>query len=433
MRARRILIVMALLLPACFGPDDVAKVVKRVAGGSGASLPTGFTRVETGASGEAIYARIGGGSATQRLGEGFSQLEDYLAGLQPVGAYREHGDARAQALFRADRDGRPVVGVAIATTGPNGELLAVAFDEAARAEQTIPTLLQALGGVTAGQATSARPEVQWTTASIPDGSGQVRIPVGWRVIGGSRGAVDVQGPGGEIMSLGLGMPVMLPEATISPLTGQPMPGVINAPWTDPPTALAQLLPQVAEVTRAMNPSAPWMEFHRVVEAAPVNSAVGGQAAFVLWDLAYGGQPYRSLAYIDMGRPVGGQWMFYTSMVSAPVGRFEEALPVMMESWQRGWNIDPQVFQDRLQGALQTMRETHEIWRQGNAGTQRVMDDAQADWTEAFRGTRVVRDLATGEEGSVDLGWVDQTVDRLNEREGWNRYEPIPLRDWYRGR
>jgi hypothetical protein len=52
----------------------------------------------------------------------------------------------------------------------------------------------------------------------------------------------------------------------------------------------------------------------------------------------------------------------------------------------------------------------------------------ANWTEAFRGTRIVEDTRTGQWRDVDLAYSADTVRRLNEREGYPRYREIPLRD-----
>jgi len=51
-----------------------------------------------------------------------------------------------------------------------------------------------------------------------------------------------------------------------------------------------------------------------------------------------------------------------------------------------------------------------------------------NWTEAFRGTRVVEDTRTGTRGDVNLGYSTEIVRRLNQQEGYERYRVIPLQE-----
>ena len=76
-----------------------------------------------------------------------------------------------------------------------------------------------------------------------------------------------------------------------------------------------------------------------------------------------------------------------------------------------------------------MRETSRIYNEAYQNRQKTFDNSLADWSEVFRGTRTVRDTRTGEEGQTDIGWVNETVNRLNERAGYERYEQIPLRQY----
>jgi hypothetical protein len=50
--------------------------------------------------------------------------------------------------------------------------------------------------------------------------------------------------------------------------------------------------------------------------------------------------------------------------------------------------------------------------------------------EIIRGYRTVEDTQTGYHKDVDLGYSKEIVDKLNEKEGYNRYKEIPLRDQY---
>jgi hypothetical protein len=103
------------------------------------------------------------------------------------------------------------------------------------------------------------------------------------------------------------------------------------------------------------------------------------------------------------------------------------LTTMIEIWG-SWKVDAAVLRARMEKAMETMRETHEIWRRSTEYAQRVHDRAFADFDEVIRGYRTVEDTATGERRDTDLGWVDRVVDKLNEKAGYERYKQIPLRD-----
>ena len=78
--------------------------------------------------------------------------------------------------------------------------------------------------------------------------------------------------------------------------------------------------------------------------------------------------------------------------------------------------------------MNSLRQAGEIYRQTIQNRNRAQDRMHANWTEAFRGTRIVEDTRTGRWHDVDLAYSADTVRRLNEREGSPRYREIPLRD-----
>ena len=57
----------------------------------------------------------------------------------------------------------------------------------------------------------------------------------------------------------------------------------------------------------------------------------------------------------------------------------------------------------------------------------IRERSALDFDEVIRGVRTVEDTQTGHRTSVDLGNVDQIVDKLNEHDP-GRYVQIPLRD-----
>jgi hypothetical protein len=57
----------------------------------------------------------------------------------------------------------------------------------------------------------------------------------------------------------------------------------------------------------------------------------------------------------------------------------------------------------------------------------IRDRSATDFDEVIRGQRAVEDTRTGERTSVDLGNVNEIVNKLNEHDP-DRYIQIPLRD-----
>jgi len=57
----------------------------------------------------------------------------------------------------------------------------------------------------------------------------------------------------------------------------------------------------------------------------------------------------------------------------------------------------------------------------------IRERSAIDFDEVIRGERTVQDTQTGERTSVNLGNVNEIVDKLNERDP-GRYIQIPLRD-----
>jgi hypothetical protein len=114
---------------------------------------------------------------------------------------------------------------------------------------------------------------------------------------------------------------------------------------------------------------------------------------------------------------------------APTQQFAAAFPIMWEIWS-SWEVSPEVHRKRLQDALASMTEVGRIISQDDSGARR--EAAMYDWTEVFRGDAVVRDVVTGEEGTANVGWINETVNALNEAAGYPRYEHVPLREWWQG-
>jgi hypothetical protein len=158
---------------------------------------------------------------------------------------------------------------------------------------------------------------------------------------------------------------------------------------------------------------------------------GGQGAFIHHEsqITVGGrtEKIQAVSVVYMKWTGIGQWLYYTSTVSAPSAHFARDLPVLLEIW-KSWKVDDRVFQERLQKALESLRECHRIVQGVVAERSRVMSRANADWSEVLRGTSWVHDRRFGELTERSSYGLDKVVERFNRREGYERWKIIPLKD-----
>lgn len=394
-----------------------------------ARLPEGFRVVgDDGDMGRVLLLRRPARSATALVRRALGDLAaSFDRRPRVIGGVVDRQDRDVQALFAAQLGGASIRGLVVARVAGGQGALGILYDRAER----LAASLRRLGGTLGGHwpRSTARP-VSWQTVPLPDGSGTMRLPAGWRITSAYQGMVDARGPEGMGVSLGMAYQVFTPEGAQSPLG--PSPYLLVAPYCDPVTALRVLGPQVARVSQAMGPPMPPMRWVRVIEQAPAPDVLpGGRAVFVHYevDVGEGGgwRRYRCLSLLSTAPVSYARWMFSFSSVAAPVEVFGRNLPLLLEIWAC-WKVSGRVLRERLQKATQSLREAYRIYRQAHRRAQRVMENAMYDWAEVMRGTRAVEDTPTGERRPVDLGWVDEIVEQMNEREGWQRYRAIPLRE-----
>ncbi|RMG51973.1 MAG: hypothetical protein D6723_09620 [Acidobacteria bacterium] len=393
-------------------------------------LPQGFQTIDDGkGTGRILIAdRPGARSATALLRETLNELAAYFdARPRVTGGFMDQQDREIQAAIEARFQGTALRGLALVRLANGKGTVGFIYDRAGTFLHSMRRLTEAF------ERRLPQPparQVAWQTVPLPDGSGSMRLPRGWRITGAYQGMVDAQGPDGMAVSLGAAFQVFTPAGVQGPFG--PMQYPLVAPYSDPVTAVRVLLPQFVRFQRMMGQPVVPMRWVRLIEQAPAPGMLpGGQSAFLHYEMDVGAGPemrrYQCLSLIGTA-PVSYQsWMYYISSVAAPKEVFKRNLPLLLEIWQ-SWKVSDRVLKQRLQNALQSMGEAHRIYRQATQNAERVMERALDDWAEVMRGSRTVEDTLTGERGQADLGWVNRIVEKMNEREGWNRYRAIPLRD-----
>jgi hypothetical protein len=81
----------------------------------------------------------------------------------------------------------------------------------------------------------------------------------------------------------------------------------------------------------------------------------------------------------------------------------------------------------MQKAHATQVEAFDDYFKSQQRNSLIRDRSATDFDEVIRGVRTVEDTRTGERTSVDLGNVNEIVDKLNEHDP-DRYIQIPLKD-----
>lgn len=263
----------------------------------------------------------------------------------------------------------------------------------------------------------------WRTVPLPDGSGQLRLPDGYRILAASQGGVDIVGAEGQMCSMGAAIPVITPQGAQGMFANQLL---FVAPYGDPATSLVRLFPIISRVTQMQG--MPAIALVRIVEQTPA-AFPGGQAAFIHYefDRGNGGRTVREEAVsLIITAPTGPtSWLFYCSNVSTPQERFAQDLPVLMQIWA-SWKVSDSVYQKRLIGAMQSMRDCNKIMRDTIARRQEVFDNANADWDEYIRGSRGVVNDVTGERVEVHPNDGTRAEDELNRTGGagtWHQEDP----------
>ena len=163
-----------------------------------------------------VIQNPGGGTLIYGVGPQSTDEEAIASTLR--GVYRKFGDKpKLGKLFRSKREktlsaffevtdakrGVPYLGLIIVGPTQGGERTAVLFDEAKRFPTTERQMLQTLFGGPKSTATSSAPSRQvppLTPAQFPDGSAQIGLPPGWRIVKSNLGQGVMEGPAGEMVT-----------------------------------------------------------------------------------------------------------------------------------------------------------------------------------------------------------------------------------------
>jgi len=382
-----------------------------------------------------IVAQRPARSATAALAQGIAEVATAFDAKPTIlGAFRDVRDQTAEAGFRTTLRRVPVSGIAFADVSGGIARVGFAFDNVQAPATGILRLLQQAGHIPAGSGTPGN----WRTVQYPDGSGTIRLPEGWQIGSASKGAVDAAGPQGRIFkAIHLTAMTRANAAATEQLyrtTGVP-PQVIAQNFArliiaDPGDPVSTMVAVESQYSAKYGDGS--YRFLRLIQAVPAQPPAGtAQAAFIDCEFMNKGVRERSLVYVAYSGDFGnGTWGYYTSGLATRSESFARNFSLLYEILLSAQTAQHTI-QERWDSALNNQREIAEIRRQVHDNRNLSNERIHADRIEALQGRRIVQDRATGQTGYANLGSSREIVEGLNAREGWARYQEIPLRDLMR--
>jgi hypothetical protein len=371
--------------------------------------PSGFAAVNGPAGGRTLAGTFTGNarSAALVLSGMVGLLRGYFDATPAVSAaVGDPADRGIMAFFDARLQGTPVRGAVIVqlNDGGGGGVAAI-FDRPADIGRSFPAMARQLGGiqVPGGGAAPPRPAVALAPQTTPDGKAAIGVPPGWRITGWGNGAVDVAGPQGQLVDVGIYLPIMVQPTFVGPVAG-----AIYLPYIADPAAAVRPVSEALSrqaVARGGPPTTDVQVLERYNTPPPMGA---GQAAYVFARSRLGGRAYYHFALVNTAPIDAGSWAYYYSTVAAPDGVFQRDFALMLSVW-RSWSLNPQMLRDRLQDAAEKMRQTGEILRSAARGQSEAYDRANKGFSYYLRGVEVLEHAPSGRRGNFDRDFADAVV------------------------
>lgn len=398
-RARLRLLFALILFALLRAPADAAPLPER-------TPPSGFTSLDGPSGGRTLAGTFTGNarSAAAVLGGMVGGLRGYFDGPPVVSsAVGDPRDRSIMAFFDARLQSTPVRGaIMVQLADGGGGAVAVLFDRPADIARSFKPMARQLAGGPGpgGPAPRAVPLQQQTT---PDGKAAIGVPAGWRITGWGNGAVDVAGPQGQMVDVGIYLPIFS-----APTYGGPIPGAVYLPFIADPTvavrAVSEVLGRQAAARGGMG-----ISDVEVVERVPTPPPTGaGQAAYMFLRSRVGGRPNLHFALVNTAIIDQRSWAYYYSTVGAPDGIFQRDFVTMLNVW-RSWSLNPQVLRDRMQDAATKMRQTSEILQSAARGQSAAFDRANKGFDYYIQGVEVLEHTPTGARANFDRDYADAVV------------------------
>ena len=369
--------------------------------------PSGFASVNGPISGRTLAGTFSGNarSAAAVLGGMLGALRGYFDGAPVVSsAVGDPADRGIMAFFDARLQGTPVRGAVIVQLNDGGGGgVAILFDRPADIARSFPAMARQLGGIQVPGGGPALRPVALQQQTTPDGKAAIGVPPGWRISGYANGAVDVAGPQGQLVDVGIYLPILVRPTFVGPVAG-----AIYLPFISDPAAAVPVVSQALSqqtVARGGQGTTNVEVLERYNTPPPTGA---GQAAYLFARSRVGGRPYYHFALVNTAPIDANSWTYYYSTVAAPDGVFQRDFALMLNVW-RSWSLNQQMLRDRLQDAASKMRQTGEILRSAARGQSDAYDRANKGFSYYLRGVEVLEHSPSGARGNFDRDYADAVV------------------------
>jgi hypothetical protein len=369
--------------------------------------PSGFASVNGATGGRTLAGTFTGNarSAAVVLGGMLGALRGYFDGAPAVSsAVGDPADRGIMAFFDARLQGTPVRGAAIVQLNDGGGGgVAIIFDLPADIARSFPAMARQLGSIPVPGGGQAQRPVALQQQATPDGKAAIGVPPGWRISGYANGAVDVAGPQGQLVDVGIYLPILVRPTFVGPVAG-----AIYLPFIADPAAAVPVVSQaLSQQTAARGGQGTTnVEVLERFNTAPPTGA--GQAAYILARSRIAGRPYYHFGLVNTAPIDNNSWAYYYSTVAAPDGVFQRDFGLMLNMW-RSWSLNQDMLRDRMQDAANKMRQTGEILRSAARGQSEAYDRANKGFSYYIRGVEVVENNRSGARVNFDRDYADLLV------------------------
>jgi hypothetical protein len=359
-------------------------------------LPRGFQMYsDPQGTGRVVFVKFSGGSrsASGAMREFLSYMNGYFdAPPRFVGAVGDPQDHVVQAMWSDTFNGQPIRGVATVVIGQSDATFAMMFDRPQSFAASYSRLVKALSpqmpkssGGGGGEVSTAN----WTRQTMGDRSAAATLPPGWHMTDCVNGAMDIVGPNKQVMALGLAFPIFSVQMPGS------KPGTV-APYMDPVHAIMFFEKGMNTIKMQQTPNS-W--YGRLIETTPAQNP-NGQGIYALQESNNEAGHRKGLILMMTSKMTSEEWLLYTSYAVSDADTFAQDLPIMMRIWA-SWKVDDRVYQQRMQQALASMRETSNILTSQIDNQMHAYDNSNYAIDMTIRGHWPVENTETGAREEFD--------------------------------
>jgi hypothetical protein len=478
-----------------------------------ADVPPGYSLAASTDLGKSLVTQKPNVASVQAaLMSTFPDLETYFGNRPQIGsAYQDAHDSTAGgATFSAIYHNQPVRGIVSCKLHDGGAAVAVVFGRTDAPKSDWEKLMkptpaaapngQAPAGAAPAAPVASAPSIPLKEYDYADGTGSVGLADGWTTQ--SQSACDVTaiaGPADQLIVLHNSANVSTPDSMavrqrqhllemqaqnaanyarmgMNLPAPKPLPPLLVAPFTDPVTALQNMVPQFSKRSEFYN--GPSVALDKILSSQDLPCALpNGKRALIDYTFTRTQNDESKLMRVQIVlvvAPVGqgdppAAWMWFCAKgLQGPDATFDHDLPVMqamadsekpnqdrvmqgmqarnqqiqqfsqqmaaaanaqMQAQYRQFQQDQQTRADIHQQQMAQTQAGYDAHNQQFANYEWQRSRNAADFDESIIGTRTIYDTLTGESGYANLSDVNGVVDSLNQAAlDPNRFVQIPLRD-----